>query len=133
MAPKTVIEEFAPNEYVAACWNIACIQGEYGDVLPYGSTYKYDYIHEGKKCLDHTGSCSNAANNIISDNGGQITVREKSPDQGWLNCEIQSPTGWDNVTPGMEVIWVTYDAGKTKKWTHKGIAGATNASRPNMS
>ena len=133
MAPRTVIEEFTPNEYVAACWNIACIQGKYGDVLPWGSKYDYDYKENGRKYLDHTGSCSSAANNVISDNGGKITVRENSSDQGWLDCEIQSPTGWGNVTPGMEVIWVTYNDSKTKKWTHKGIAETINTLRPNMS
>lgn len=102
---------------MAACWTLACIQGEHGS--------------DG---MDHSGSCGVATNNVISDNGGKITVTEKSPDQGWLPCEIANGGNWNEVTSGMYVEWNTYAAnGDGRVWRHKGYAGEAYPGHPNRS
>lgn len=115
--PRVLVQRFEANEYVAACWTLACTQGKYGS-----------------DNMDHSGSCSSPTNNVISDNGGTITVRENSPDQGWLSCEIVNVSSWSEVTPGMYVEWNTYAAsGDGRVWRHKGTAGEQYPGHPNRS
>lgn len=115
--PILTSECFVPNEYIATCWTIACTQGKYGD-----------------DNMDHSGSCSIAQNNVISDNNGQITVRENSSDQGWLPCYLKNPSSWIQVQPGMQIEWWTYAANQDgRTWKHKGTVGAVNSARPLMS
>lgn len=115
--PIIFVQRFMPNEYVAACWELACIQGKYGD--------------DG---MDHSGTCGSAANNVISDNNGKVTVTERSNDQGWLSCKITNKDSWTDVGTGTYVEWETYAAnGDGRVWKHKGTAGGLYPGHPNRS
>ena len=83
--------------------------------------------------MDHSGSCSKAENNVISDNNGTITVRENSSDQGWLPCDIVN-TDIKEIKVGTYVEWKTYAAnGDGRIWVHKGSASAVDSAHPNRS
>lgn len=129
--PLLMSEDFVPQEYVAACWTIACTQGTTGDQV--NRSDNYDIQSGGKYYMDHSGSCSSAVNNVIANNNGVITVRENNSEQGWLDCTVVSPAGWADVTPGMEVTWTTTNKLGNKTWKHKGTAGALMPGHPNMS
>lgn len=88
--PKTVVQRFEPNEYVAACWTVACKVG-YGNYGEYGSWDDWNHwggdAPYGGNCDDHTGSCSIAGNNQfnVSENGTVSFYAENSSDQGSLH------------------------------------------------
>ena len=135
--PLLMSEDFVPQEYVAACWTLACTQGTTMDKAPSG--YDADIIKTGY--MDHTGACSDLTKNVISDSGGKITVYENNPQEGWLVCTVTNPSSWVNITPGMTVEWttsITYAPfrgcpnGK-KIWHHKGVAGEAMPGHPLMS
>ena len=129
--PLLMSEDFVPQEYVAACWTLACTQRKDGDEV--SKSDPYDIQSGGHYYMDHSGSCSSAANNVIANNNGVITVRENNSEQGWLDCTVVSPASWTDVTPNMEVTWTTTNALGNKTWTHKGTAGALMPGHPLMS
>lgn len=128
--PMLVIQEFEPNEYVAACWSLACtVPGS--DPIP-------SYDRYGKENNTHgSAGCGNPANQIISDNNGVLTVMENSADQGLLEARITSPTDWAEVYAGMVVTWETSSmdstTGQMRTWHHSGTAQSVDSSHPNRS
>lgn len=69
--PTACAEEFMPNEYVAACFQLACGRGS-DPSLPYGSHWdsseRGDVSHSTIGTPDTCGDAS--ANRVITDDGG---------------------------------------------------------------
>ena len=67
--PRTVVQGFEPNEYVAACWYIACDYGEVGMNDPIGHLYHRAY--------DNGTGCGYADNQVIREvRDGVFRLRE---------------------------------------------------------
>lgn len=131
-SPRIVVEQFAPNEYVAACFQLAC--SVWSDNNGHDSDPTYD--RGGENNTHAQNACGNAANQYITDNNGMITVKEYSSDLGWLDCNITYPTS-GTIAVGTYVTWETYtydsNGRVSRTWHHHGVASASDSSHPNRS
>ena len=80
-------EAFVANEYVAACYGLACSVG-FGNSGDKGNKWKYD--EKGSVFHEHdfvSGTCTDAsANRVITNDGSVVkSVGEYNKDQGWLD------------------------------------------------
>lgn len=137
--PMMTGETFATNEYVAACFMLACHRGSKGN--PYVDSYPYwDGPERGKVSHSPIGTadtCGDAsANRVITSEGGLVqNVGEYNGQQGWLNGVY---THWiDNgkegeVDPGDIIFWYT-TASDGRKWNHWGVVQPEDPSHPNHS
>lgn len=111
--PVMESETFVPSAYCAICFKIAC-EAMGAD--------KFD-----NRCEHTLKACGTAENQYIREgNNGQLSMVEKSKDQGWLPCDIVSPSPftWENIQEnGNNVVWKTYAANHDGRvWTHEGTA-----------
>ncbi|MCI5952364.1 MAG: hypothetical protein MRZ63_08620 [Anaerostipes sp.] len=127
--PKASVQEFEANEYVAACWRLAC------DVRGVDSNPVVN--PDGSQQTHSENGCGNANNQYITDNNNSITVKEKSADQGWLDCTITNQSSFSTVQVGTYVEWTTSatdtNTGYTRTWHHHGYASAADSTHPNRS
>ena len=87
--PMAFEEAFVADEYVAACYFLACKRGSKGwdgNVAhwhynaEYGSNVSHSPLGTADTCGDKT------ANRVITDNGGVFEkVQEHNGEQGWIN------------------------------------------------
>lgn len=133
--PRIAVEKFEANEYVAACWGVACdvnwandYEGKQGDISK-GVTH--DDVH-----------CGNASNQVIYDYDGDkiadAMIEVGTDGLGELNCTIY----WDenylgrrdisSVQVGDEIYWTT-QASDGRTWNHKGRVMASTPGHPNRS
>ena len=85
--PSVEVQEFVPNEYVAACFKLACGRGS-DPSLPYGSHWKTgEQGNVSHSTIGTPDTCGDAsANRVITDDGGFFqSVGEFNGEQGWLN------------------------------------------------
>lgn len=122
--PKASIEQFAANEYVAACWEVACTRNGW---------YKGDY--------HNSAYCGNKSNQVVSSAGDTVVVKEKHNNK-ILDCTMYTNNNYDKelnaseIKPGDEVWWTTvyYEGGLIPNtYYHTGVVGAVDANRPNHS
>mgnify|MGYP002241509027 FL=1 len=123
-------EQFAPNEYISACWQVACRVGN-GNYGGYG--WIDDWSHwdgqppYGSAHDDHTGSCSQAENNVftVSDNGNVTFDFENSSDQGELSggyTDYIDVDGSGSISNGDIIFWYTStEESGSRRWNHYGI------------
>lgn len=103
--PRAVVERFEPNEYVAACYKLACQRGPENN-LTYGAYW--DLPERGNVSHSPMGTpntCGDEnANRVITDDGGVFqSVGEFNGEQGWLNGGldfIRQMDGNNTVDPG---------------------------------
>lgn len=133
--PRTEVQKFEANEYVAACWGVQCdvdwanrYEMNEGD---YNSGVTHDMAH-----------CGNAANQVIydyNDDGTADAMFEEGTDGlGNLRCTIYSDPDYSSeksvslVKPGDTIYWTTRAAdGRT--WNHYGTVFETVPGHPNRS
>ena len=143
--PRVTIQEFEPNEYVAACYNIKCnvdaanafeksdrgwyfVDGEW----QLTSNYNAGQTHASDRCGSYGSYYV-----VDSNNDGKFeSMIEISPDLGRLNCTLTNSdyTGlgsWDGISSGDLVYWTTTSGNRT--WHHQGTVGAKNPNHPNRS
>lgn len=140
--PKTVVQSFEPNEYVAACWAIACTYGIQGGED--GINNPSQKWSEGKDAIhtlraDGTG-CGHEDNQYITENAnGSFSVMEintqglgnlntrltKNPNYRYLSASIS------NVNPGDTIYWTTSSGSRT--WYHMGTVSTADYGHPNRS
>lgn len=137
--PSVMIQEFVPNEYVAACYTLACSVGPSHTNAPYGflwnSPERGDVSHSS---ASESGTCADASANriITNDNGVIVSIGEHNNQQGWLRAELDE---WVDVNedgicnPGDVIYWHTVSRNGDRRWNHWGYAAAEIASRPNHS
>lgn len=140
-SPRILVQEFEANEYVAACYMLACMRGPENNSYP-GEKWNYpqkgDVIHSP---LGTPGTCGDAsANRVITDDGGLFSsIGEFNKEQGWLNgdldCIIQND-GNDTIDPGDVVFWHTESRnwlGVDRRWNHWGVVQPQDPNHPNHS
>lgn len=122
-------ECFAANEYVAACWQVACnVRG--------ADTHA---SNQGRQGVTHREEhCGTAANQVIHKNGsGYTMIEENVENQPDLPCTITTPN-WEQATAlnhdpihGETIYWTTTGKmGQTPvTWYHRGtVENASNHS-----
>lgn len=133
--PRAMAEEFEANEYVAACWGVAC-QVDWANQF---ERQQGDYNHGVTHDSDH---CGNPRNQVIydynSDGIADAMIEEGTDGLGDLRCEIfgdrsySSPLNISDVKSRMTIYWTTSSSdGRT--WNHRGKVFNEYPGRPNHS
>lgn len=133
-------EVFATNEYVTACYLLACHRGSEGQHYPdgyWGSGERGDVSHS---ILGTANTCADShANRVITSDGGIFSsVGEYNGEQGWLNGGIDKiiqNDGNNTIDPGDIILWHTVASGfgDNRKWNHWGVVEQQDPNHPNHS
>lgn len=136
--PRVTIQEFEPNEYVAACWQIACSVGAQGNEN-YANPDPMNPNDPGithSHNSDKTGCGWAHSQYIVEVSDGVFNVTEYG--QNILPCSLTKNDQWRNlestitdVKPGDKIYWTTSLDKRT--WYHYGTVGAENPNHPNRS
>lgn len=133
--PMACAEEFMPNEYVAACWGVACDVSWANNYEKRHGFWDYGNVSHAS---DHCGNSSNQV--IFDDNGDHIgdrMVETGTDGLGNLTCTIYNDQNYSSVRDvstvqiGDEIYWTTSSGNRT--WHHKGTVTATAEGHPNRS
>lgn len=139
--PRIAVQEFVPNEYVAACWEVGCVVGS-GNYGGYGSSDNWrmwDGVEPwGGACHDHTGSCRIPDNNQFNvDEYGNVSFfAENSSDQGSLNGGYTGYVDRNNngsIDNGDLIFWYTLSGNRDRRWNHYGTVTNISSDHPNRS
>lgn len=132
--PRTVIEEFTPNEYVAACWGVACS-------VEHANQYEKDhgYYNDGdvSHALDHCGNQEYQKITLNSKGKPKFMTEVGTDGLGNLYCTIYKSADYSSYLPitdvkaGDYIYWTTTAGSKT--WHHQGTVVGTIPSNPNLS
>lgn len=133
--PQAVVEGFAPNEYVAACWGVACSTDA-------ANQYEIDkgYYDGGNVSHATGGHCGDSTNQKITVNSDNKPVKmtEVGTDGlGNLACTIYADTSYEQkkdistVQTGDYIYWTTTSGSRT--WHHQGTVVGTYPGHPNRS
>lgn len=135
--PMMENERFAPNEYIAVCWQIACAVGAQGEEnqanrepRPFPNIPGVTHSHNS----DGTG-CGWAHSQFIRENvDGSFSVVEL----GDNDLDASLGRSWSNlsstisdVKQGETIYWTTTLGDRT--WHHYGTVGQVDPNRPNHS
>ena len=138
--PRTEVQVFEANEYVAVCWGVAC------DVSwANGYEQRFGYWDDGNvsHALDH---CGNSSNQVIYDRNndgvGERMVETGTDGLGTLNCiiytdcnertgEFTGRISASQVHVDDLIYWTTSSGSRT--WHHRGTVTATAEGHPNRS
>ena len=142
VAPVIVGEEFSANEYVAACWTVACKVGN-GNYGGYGEEQNWQHWDEvapyGTRgdMHNHTGSCSIAVNNQFKVEGNNVSFYAENNDQqgslngGYTDYIDENKDGI--INDGDIIFWYTLGSNPDRRWNHYGVVTVANKSHPNRS
>lgn len=137
VTPRVMVEEFEANEYVAACWQIACAVGAKGgvdypnpDPMPWNEGQTHSHNSDGK-------GCGWAHSQYIREVGDDtFTVTEYG--DNILDCDLTRNEDWSelrntisNVEPGDRIYWTTSLGNRT--WHHWGEVSTAEQDHPNRS
>lgn len=144
VTPRMTGETFAANEYIAACWAIACEWGIRGEEQGTNNLDLPFWIHEGSDAIhtlrgDGTG-CGHANNQYITENAdGSFSIMEiNTQGLGNLNTRLTTDSNYwylspsiTGVEPGDEIYWTTSSGNRT--WYHSGTVSTADYGHPNRS
>lgn len=136
MAPKTVIEEFTPDNYCRVCWGVSC---DYSA----SNTYEYNngYWDNGNvsHAADHCGTATNQVIQDLNNDGKGDRMIERGTDGlGTLTCTLyydsnyRLPRSVQTITGETGLIYWTTKSGN-RTWHHQGTVESTVPGHPNMS
>lgn len=134
--PRTEVQKFEANEYVAACWGVGC------DVN-WSNQYEQEHDRDFWNGVTHDEAhCGNSSNQVIFDdnnNGTADRMIETGTDGlGNLNCIIYTDGSYNTIRDvstvkiGETIYWTT-TAADGRTWNHKGTVFATAEGHPNRS
>ena len=132
ITPRTEIETFVPDEYIAVCWGVSCDvdNANIYEQTHYASRGETWWERGCSHALDH---CGNSDNQWIYDrdnNGIPEGMEERNTDGlGTLPCTIDGDI--TSIRPGMYIYWTTSAGNRT--WHHRGWVSETKPGRPNAS
>ena len=143
--PSIQVEEFEANEYVAACWQIACavpngaaIGEQVEDPMPGSGGPWWDRWTTGthSRQSNGTGCGWEHSQYIVEVRDGVFNVTEYG--DNILPCELTRNPNWSglsstisNVQVGETIYWTT-ELGNTV-WHHYGTVGQADPNHPNRS
>lgn len=127
--PMAFEETFMTNEYVAACWGVAC------------SIESANKVDQNNPWVDHKAKhCGLETNqHIYTDSNGVAVsmIEEKTDRLGNLTCNLYTDSSYrdskpySSVKPGDYIYWTTKSGHRT--WHHQGYVKPTYKNRPNHS
>ena len=127
--PMAFEETFMTNEYVAACWGVAC------------SIESANKVDQNNPWVDHKAKhCGLETNqHIYTDSNGVAVsmIEEKTDRLGNLTCNLYTDSSYrdskpySSVKPGDYIYWTTKIGHRT--WHHQGYVKPTYKNRPNHS
>lgn len=134
-------ELFTANEYVSACYLLACERGPNNNLPPngfhwnrpeYGGNVTHSALGTPGTCADET------ANRLMTDESGNlISLQEWNASQKkWLNGVIDYYVDIDKngkYSNGDLVYWHTTDSSNSRRWNHWGYLSLESESHPNHS
>ena len=134
--PRTEVQKFEANEYVAACWGVGCdVKWSNGYEMNHGNDYWNGVTHDA-------AHCGNSANQVIKDyDNDEIAdamIETGTDGLGDLDCTIywdenySRPRAVSSVGIGETIYWTT-TAADGRTWNHKGTVFATAEGHPNRS
>lgn len=138
--PRIEVQQFMPNEYVAACWGVSCLVDEANDVEKgwmlnnWESNYENGQTHDAAHCGMQTNQW------VIDDNGdGKVDrmIETGTDGLGNLTCTLytgsnyKTQASFSGVTTGSYIYWTTSAGDRT--WHHQGRVVGTDSSHPNRS
>ena len=133
--PKTVVQEFEANEYVAACWGVACSTGN-------ANAYEIEHGYYNNGTVSHSPDhCGTAANQWIytgDDNIADGMTELNTAGLGDLGCVLYTDNtyhwrgNYADVRPGQTIYWTT-GAEDGRVWHHQGTVYASYDGHPNRS
>ena len=138
ITPRTEIEAFIPDEYIAACWGVACNV----DAANYYEQTHYANRGEtwwDRGCTHDAAHCGASNNQVIklNDDGTPNRMVETATDGlGDLDCYLTNANYMgtvpiSSVNVGSTIYWTTISGNRT--WHHVGLVTATVPGRPNAS
>ena len=136
--PSIKIENFQPDEYVAACYKLACKVGDSMEP-PFGRQWngsEYGGVTHSPSGTLGTCADENANRIITNDSGIIISIDEHNNEQGWISGGLDY---WRDVNnnsicdPGDVIYWHTYSDDRDRRWNHWGTAVVADANHPNHS
>ncbi|MFR2885372.1 MAG: hypothetical protein ACLTCB_03625 [Merdibacter sp.] len=135
VAPRMTGETFAANEYIAACWGVACDTG-------WANWYEQEEGDYGHGVTHDSAHCGNSSNQVIfddnGDNIGDRMIETGTAGLGDLVCSIfldehfTRPRDVSSVKVGDTIYWTT-TASDGRTWNHRGTVTATAEGHPNRS
>ena len=134
--PRTEVQVFEANEYVAACWGVACdVEWSNKYEMTHGRDYWNGVTHD-------SAHCGNSSNQVIfdyDDDGiADQMIETGTYGLGDLGCTIYWNEKYSNVrnvstvSVGDTIYWTT-TASDGRTWNHKGTVFATAEGHPNRS
>lgn len=137
--PMAFEEVFMADEYVAACYYLACERGSNElnvDLSKWRNIPEKGQVSHSPLGTSHT--CGDkTANRVITDNGGVFkNVQEHNGEQGWISGTYYGYDDNDNnkkLSPGDTVYWCTVSGNKDRRWNHYGTLEQADANHPNHS
>lgn len=134
--PRTEVQKFEANEYVAACWGVGC------DV-DWSNKYEQEHDRDFWNGVTHDAAhCGNSSNQVIFDdnnNGTADRMIETGTDGlGDLVCTIYTDDTYNTVRDIStvkidDVIYWTTTAADGRTWNHRGTVFGTVPGHPNRS
>lgn len=139
--PHVEVQEFVANEYVAACYYLACNVGPGPDNASNGDNWnEKEYGGVNHAALGTSGTCADrTANRVITDDGGLLAnsqVGEYNKEQGWITGGIDTWLDTNNsgkVDAGDVIYWHTFSDNNDRRWNHKGTLELADKNHPNHS
>lgn len=127
--PMAFEETFMTNEYVAACWGVACSIDSANKVDQNNPWVKHKANHCGLETNQH----------IYTDSNGVAVsmIEERTNRLGDLTCNLYTDSSYQyskpysSVKPGEYIYWTTKSGHRT--WHHQGYVKPTYKNRPNHS
>lgn len=133
--PMAYEESFVANEYITACWGVACSIDAANEV---------DHDHRWQGVYHQAEHCGLATNQHIStdSNGIAVSMREDNTDgldkfKKGLICTLytddsyKTKRDYSTVHTGDYIYWTT--KADTRTWHHQGRVQTTYQNRPNHS
>lgn len=131
ITPRTEIETFVPDEYVAACWGVSC---NWSDSNQYEILHGYWDDGNVSHAAEHCGRSSNQVIMDENEDGTADYMEERGTDGlGTLRCIIcqdasySTPRDISTVKVNDYIYWKTKSGSRT--WHHQGtVMPASNMS-----
>ena len=127
ITPRTEIETFIPNKYIAACWGVACsVDAANQYEISNGYWDNGNVSHDSDHCGDATNQYLYDDNN----DGRPDRMEEIRTELGNLPCTIIG-RNIHNIEIGDYIFWNTSSGSRT--WHHQGRVVGTTSGHPNAS
>ena len=133
--PRTVVQGFEANEYVAACWGVKCDVTAANDYEIRNGYYNNGNVSHS---IDHCGTDANQWIYTGDDNIADGMTELNTDGLGDLGCILYTDSSYRrrgnyaDVSPGQTIYWTT-SASDGRIWHHQGTVYESYDGHPNRS